>query len=164
MENKYFTPAIEDITIGYECEIKYPSSGWTKFIVKDTWFGRDGEGDFPEIFSCIESRIHDIRVPFLTKEQIEQFNFFLKYKSIDSWFQINDDKRFNTDIQNFFGYKTYNVFLNYGFHDYRLKIKADFSGGGDWDKSEVLYDGECKCINELKRILKQVHVLPFYAE
>ncbi len=155
-DDKYFTPSIEDIRVGYECEIKPTGSevDWMPYIIN---------GD--NAFKHYETRgkgATSIRVPYLTKEQIESCGFILKAKSIDHWFQIAEDKRFDTDLQNFCGYKAYNVFLNYGFHDYRLKIKADFSGGSDYNKAETLFDGECKCINSLRQILKQIHITPFY--
>lgn len=70
-EDKYFTPSIEDIRVGYECEIWWnwnhiPENEWcfVKILVDDP-------KDF-DIYDFI-SRIpkNEIRVPFLTKEQIE---------------------------------------------------------------------------------------------
>lgn len=157
MENKYFIPSIEDIRVGYECQIRLVENAqWVNFIV--------GTSNFEDIDAYEYLELGNVRVPYLTKEQIESCGFTLKHKSIDYWFQINEDKRFDTDLHNFSGYKAYNVFLNYGFHDYRLKIKGDFSGGEDWDKAETLFDGECKCINSLRQILKQTHITPFYGE
>lgn len=160
--SKYFTPDIEDIRVGYEgwyfnsCmdELGVPElnyARWEKTILNKG-----------QVETILKYGVREFKSAYLTKEQIESCGFTLKAKSIDSWFQINEDKRFDTDLQNFCGYKCYNVFLNYGFHDYRLKIKADFSGGADFDKAETLYDGECRCINQLKQILKQIHVTPFY--
>jgi hypothetical protein len=159
----YFTPSIEDIRIGYECECLWQRPEprtWDKIEITETDTEEYLKLSVEDVIRRVKS--NEIRVPYLTKEQIENCGFTLKHKSIDHWFQINEDKRFDTDLQNFCGYKAYNVFLNYGFHDYRLKIKGDFSGGEDFDKAETLYDGECKCINELKQILKQIHITPFY--
>lgn len=75
MENKYFTPDIEDIRVGYECEYMSPSLGWIKLIVADYHF----KTNIPEgyngisIFNISEYLKQEnwIRVPYLTKEQIE---------------------------------------------------------------------------------------------
>lgn len=165
-ENKYFTPDIEDIRVGYECEIN-DARGYKEDFEK-TIIGYKIPGGYSneisDIINMMDDGYGEVRVPFLTKEQIESFGFELKAKSIDSWFQIKEEKRFDTDLQNFCGYKAYNVFLNYGFHDRKLKIKADFSGGSDFSGAETLFEGECKCVNELRQILKQIHITPFYEE
>ena len=69
MKNKYFTPDIEDFCIGYECEIRTPT--------------RWKSGKFPEILelnseldefgkdSLMKAAHAILRVPYLTKEQIE---------------------------------------------------------------------------------------------
>ena len=69
MENKYFTPDVKDFHIGYECEIN-TSNGWKS-------------GKFPEILelnseldefdknSFMKAAHAILRVPYLTKEQIE---------------------------------------------------------------------------------------------
>jgi len=153
---KYFQPEISDIRVGYECEIQdIMPVEWKKEIICK--FHR-----LEDLSKWVDR--NEIRVPYLTKEQIESCGFILKAKSIDHWFEINEDKRFGTGLQNFGGYKCYNVFLNYGFRDHKLKIKGDFTGGEKFDKAETLFEGECKCINELRQILKQIHITPFYGE
>ena len=69
MENKYFTPDMEDFHIGYECEISTPTI-WKS-------------GKFPEILelnseldefgkdSLMKAAHAILRVPYITKEQIE---------------------------------------------------------------------------------------------
>ena len=69
MENKYFTPDMEDLHIGYECEISTPTI-WKS-------------GKFPEILelnseldefskdSLMKAAHAILRVPYITKEQIE---------------------------------------------------------------------------------------------
>lgn len=60
-DSKYFTPDIEDIRVGYECEIDAPAWKSKKFIVDENQFQY---ADF-----CINAGI--LKVPYLTKEQIE---------------------------------------------------------------------------------------------
>ncbi len=159
---KYFQPEISDIRVGYECELLWNQN----MLPEDSWYNikvwEDGTEEFDIIDWIGKIENSKLRVPYLTQEQIESCGFTLKAKSIDSWFEINEDKRFDTDLQNFGGYKCYNVFLNYGFHDHMLKIKGDFTGGSKFDGAETLFEGECKCINELRQILKQIHITPFY--
>ena len=66
MENKYFTPLIEDIRVGYECEINKSffngiSEGWHNFIFKE----------FEQLEVVNRNGLKAFRVPYLTKEQIE---------------------------------------------------------------------------------------------
>lgn len=58
---RYFTPSIEDIRVGYECEIQDYKERWEWTRAKD-----DMWRDFA---SLIDNQ--KIRVPYLTKEQIE---------------------------------------------------------------------------------------------
>jgi hypothetical protein len=72
MENKYFTPDIEDIRVGYECEIWWccgEPREWVKTIAT-----LEDEEEYAKLtVSDIALRIGhgDVRVPYLTKEQIE---------------------------------------------------------------------------------------------
>lgn len=69
MENKYFTPDIEDICIGYECEKKCNIIGAHSIEVEQVWLNYTIHYD--KDFTNIENDIVDYRVPYLTKEQIE---------------------------------------------------------------------------------------------
>jgi hypothetical protein len=73
--DKYFTPSIEDIRVGYECErhvvVDFSTTGegafeWQKYII--------GEDYNPDLRDGKDVRIPSIRLlrtPYLTKEQIE---------------------------------------------------------------------------------------------
>ena len=61
MENKYFIPDIEDIHAGYECELLIFAK-WEPNTVKP-YTALESVG------KCIKDKV--IRVPYLTKEQIE---------------------------------------------------------------------------------------------
>lgn len=61
MENKYYTPSIEDIRVGYECETQVdPYPYWVKTIIEN--------GD---CLNFIIEKDWQIRTSYLTKEQIE---------------------------------------------------------------------------------------------
>lgn len=71
-ETQYFTPSIEDIRVGYKCEIWWnenmlPENKWceVKALTGDT-----EDFDIYDFTSRIEK--NEIRVPYLTKEQIEK--------------------------------------------------------------------------------------------
>lgn len=58
MENKYFTPDIEDIRVGYECEWYSKKEGWQSYTISNL-------DEFEQL------DLDRMRVPYLTKEQIE---------------------------------------------------------------------------------------------
>ena len=150
MQNKeYFTPEIEDVCIGYECDIKYPT-GWQKFIVKNTWFGKDGEGDFPEVFSCIENKIFNIRVPYLTKEQIEEEGFI--YRGKVSHRTIPDEPFNKIELE----FIKDNILIRFDVICNKIMIdKANNTRENvNFYSIKTLYHGECKCINQFRLIIK----------
>lgn len=75
MENKYYTPEISDIKIGYECEIwfshAYAKENWEPYVFKyydekeDVFYNHD------VLIHNIIDNADKIRTPYLTKEQIE---------------------------------------------------------------------------------------------
>lgn len=83
MENKYFTPDIEDIRVGYELE-KYGET----LIVKNL-------ADIDEILGDLDYCPEDVRVPFLTKEQIEAEGWAVK--------NIDFASRYYIDKSNYMG-------------------------------------------------------------
>ncbi len=140
---RYFAPEPEDIHIGYECELRVfyldIPPRWVAHKLQSTIFNPD-----------------NIRVPYLTKEQIEAEGWELKHKSVDLWFEAGIEKA--SSIQDYYRYKCYKLYLNYGTHDHKLKIKGDFGPGDGFDKSDTLFEGECKDINTLRYICKLLHI------
>lgn len=59
---KYFQPEISDIRVGYECETCVMSNEWIPTIIS---FNHSNSA----ILECIQ--LGEVRVPYLTKEQIE---------------------------------------------------------------------------------------------
>lgn len=172
---KYYTPAIEDIHIGYECEFHGITTGGLYF------FNDDGSKDeeksiepsikvyYPmrcgidpwstdlkpeDIYESISN--NQIRTPYLTKEQIEAEGWIFKTKSIDLWFESDIEKA--SSLQEFYRYKCYKLFLNYGLHDRRLIIKGDFTGGCNFEQSDTLFEGFCPSINEFRTICKLLNI------
>lgn len=153
MENKYYTPDIKDIKLGDYYEV-YIDDNWEKLelikesghIIIDFDFWKKG----------IENK--EIRVPYLTKEQIEAEGWEMYAKSVDTWFKFKESPIMHTKIQDYYGYKPYSLYLNYGFHDNKLQIRCDFSGGKDFSGSHTLFEGFCPSINEFRYICKLLNI------
>lgn len=140
-DNKYFTPSIEDIRVGYEYELctthpeEADNSHWSRHLFPDPFVGYRLDG----FKKSIEMGI--IRVPYLTKEQIEAEGYPIIgiYPSGGSLHK--------KDLYEL-------VFLT----DYRLiitKVWKSFEGEPD-EKThrKDIYNGECKCINNFRYINK----------
>lgn len=135
MENKYFTPDIEDLHIGYECEehTPYSTDEWSKVIIED--FG--SESDF-DLQRCRDFIFMDkIRVPYLTKEQIEA----------EGWKFIK--KHPGTECCDFEMGKYY---LDVDF-DFRENIHLRIYDG-EYENEFNYFSGKCKDINTLRKIIK----------
>lgn len=125
MENKYFTPDIEDFCIGYEYETIYLKSVWTKEslrIIDAGWFFESYQNDAVPT---------EFRVPYLTKEQIEAEGWKFDYNLGDFDYYIKTVN--NTEYELEFCYKQ------------RININI-------WKRT--LYHGECKDINTFRKIIK----------
>jgi hypothetical protein len=131
MENKYFTPDIEDFYVGYELEVNY------NFKLNDI-FHKEIIDSFEEL-SDIHSRMSGdcvIRVPYLTKEQIEA----------EGW------EHYVTTI-----FKKGNWLLNYNTDSYKLAIIIDRDlVENHCDFSH--YAGTCKDINTFRKITKLLEI------
>ena len=146
-DNKYFTPDIKDFHIGYECEIN-TSNGWKS-------------GKFPEILelngeldefgkdSFMKAAHAILRVPYLTKEQIEAEGWELIqiYPKGSCVFQ----KETKED-----GYE-----LTYDFTEYRITFaKLYFYYLDDkYTRSELTWRSlKCKDINTFRKICKLLEI------
>ena len=135
MENKYFTPAIEDFHIGYECEllmntnvsILNPTSNAPEF--KPFIFEKNKIELLIELYDSI-------RVPYLTKEQIEAEGWFLHG-------QGNDNGIVHSLFKNSFRVAIWKD---------SLKIEVQESEGN------ILFHGECKDINTFRTICKLLKI------
>lgn len=131
MENKYFTPDIEDICIGYEYEQLVTPLSESLDKGEEEWM----KCKFPDPFTIdrillLYERKEQLRVPYLTKEQIEAEG----WKPEKSYFRKN------------------NLYLF--FENNELEI--DFGEPFTWDASDsdVRYKGECKDINTFRKLIK----------
>ena len=125
--NKYFTPNIEDLHIGYELE-HLSATGYitTKFEI---------DSSLPALQELI--KLNQIRVPYLTKEQIEA----------EKWEYLSEG---------YIGHQSFykDDFEMSCFYDkHLLKIIKK-----EKVKTVVLYQGRCKCINEFRKIIKLLEI------
>jgi hypothetical protein len=136
MENKYFTPDIEDFYVGYEFETKMygEDDTWVKCIYSkptDELFCKDSDDNI---------WVNDsLRVPYLTKEQIEA----------EGW---TDDTASFQKPELFLAYQNSSTWrkLVYRFSDNMLQIvEVDDS---------YKYSGNCKDINTFRKIIKLLNI------
>lgn len=137
--DKYFIPEISDLHVEYECERNmYIVGEYDKDISKRwmRWVIEDGS----DIINIIrESKNDNIRVPYLTQEQIEA----------EGWNNTTLDYQ---KIMLFVGEKVQGYYykLVYNYWNHRLSIT-------EVDDS-CLFSGECKSINELRYICKLLKI------
>ncbi len=145
MENQYFTPNIEDIRIGYECELRgiefHPSNDPYE---TDTLSEEDTElfkntiakkEDF-HMFTWISS--NRIRTPFLTKEQIEK----------EGWGVLSERTIFSESKDLYTGY--YRKYEYELYYNYETKILSIYKGM----RIPLICDVKCKDINTLRYMMK----------
>lgn len=133
MENKYYTPKIEDIRMGYECE--FVRQGFA-----DCWYSVVIDDD--NILNCIGPlnaqgttvfREWDIRTPYLTKEQIE----------VEGWaFTGESNSAYNNLL---FRKSTWFLWLN----EKEIWLQKG---------NQMKYDGPCPSINEFRTICKLLNI------
>lgn len=150
---KYFTPSIEDLHVGYECEVLpiNESLGWEAGKLS-YYSGHEGPGLYnlypfwyttrKSNYGRIKTMIHDfkqIRVPYLTKEQVEK----------EGWIErIGLNDFYKNDYRMLFGrsIEDNNVVKSTHLHVYHTRLKY------------ILYEGSCPSINEFRTIMKLLNI------
>lgn len=141
MENKYYTPNIEDICIGYECEclwVRPNPKTWDKIKITETDTEEYLKLPIEEVIKRV--KLGEIRVPYLTKEQIAS----------EGWIFIHD-----RGLEENYGVKCTkdNYTLQYWFPHCRLKIVHAHLG-------TILETNlmETFSINEFRKICKLLNI------
>ena len=134
MDAEYYTPDVEDIHIGFECEINYPK-GWIPIKVEDLYTDSDGYGNAYEVEHTIKNSPQDIRVSYLKSAQIEKEGWVL-YDPINVV------------------YRKGNFCLIHKSDKHEIEIADTDSSYG----MQVKYDGSCKSINEFRVIIKLLKI------
>jgi len=143
-KEKYFVPEESDLRLGYEYETNFNvENKWKKKIVNDLGCESDGCGELQDLLTLIYYNNSDllnyqlnyanrIRVPYLTKEQIEN----------ESW-------KFTEQINNKLYFKKGAFVLTFE-DDY---INIDNTKGMD-----IGYWGKCKDINTFRYLIKLLEI------
>lgn len=136
IDNKYYIPNIEDLFIGYECELKLLN--WSKYIFNNVNSFKIFDIDIKDILNKTTGLITPpiIRTKYLDKKDIEEceWKFFPKL-SADHLRFVKDD---------------YVLFLE---DEILTILKLGVPYG-----TSTIFNGECKSINELKKIMKWLHI------
>lgn len=139
MENKYYTPTIEDIHVGYECEWQDIGGNceWIKAKIDEYIIFEILSIDLPE---------GQLKTLYLTKEQIEAEGWIIRTDKIHKGFQFAFEKG------DYFG-----VCLQNGKLDIHLKdaLKDDYT---EHTSNTRLYFGNCPSINEFRTICKLLNI------
>jgi hypothetical protein len=142
MTETYFTPDIEDIRIGLECEYTTDSLAFRVHAVECISKQKLGFWDIEEMvgLGINEDLKNHIRIPYLNKEQIEAEG----WKSIGKgagpyWFEKTG---------NFKG-GFWRVVISYDYTAHHLLVVFD-----DMGEPHHVFEGECKDINTLRYISK----------
>jgi hypothetical protein len=154
MENKYYTPVIEEFHVGMTVQIYDQST--TKMISKVEWhdvvitpnendYGRKvGFNRLPKLIAN-----NKVRVKCLNKEDISSFGWVFYQYSKSTWFE-------REAILNIEGHVFHKITLEYDFSDNKIRICAFRNN------DEIYIDifiGVIKNKSEFKRLLKQLGIL-----
>lgn len=143
---EYYTPDIEDIRVGYECEYKAANGEFRKYIIDFSEMPFEGD-TIKEYFT---EELKRIRTPYLTKEQIEAEGWKPRGLLIGE-FDMDLSKaivNFEKFIEN--GY--YNMYFDPEMRQMNISIWTSDNG------SSTLYKGNCPSVNELRYISKLLNI------
>lgn len=169
MEQKYFTPDITDIRVGYEYE-EYDGYGsatkerepdtegevmsyWQKRIIERDDFRSDeiqGSG-VEEIFYLIENNKKRIRVPYLTREQIEAEGWVYSH-TISGGTPSEENDIFEKEGDNV-RYR-----LDNDANNNIISISGWFYSNIRNPLTKTSFQGSCPSINELRLIQKLLNI------
>lgn len=141
MNDKYFTPEIEDIRVGYECEIReYNNTPYYKYTFKKDefmWGDTEGETTISKYYNNI------IQTLYLTREQIEAEGW-----KFNTYFSSGGD-RGGSIYQKIIGENHYTLsgFIAITIHKWNSQYGTS-----------TLYRGECKDINTFRYICKLLNI------
>lgn len=141
MENKYYTPSIEELHIGFEYEqFSHLNGKWeSKFLDYSPFMTILDE----ENCDCSE---HHIRVKYLDKEDIESLGF--NKLGMPTWYEFKE-------LTSIFNSGVYRLRLcNQPDKEDNVRITISDSSIDD----EIIYAGKIKNKSELKVLLKQLGI------
>lgn len=137
---KYFPTPIEDIRIGYECEI-LEGFNWNKYIAPNPRKGIKNDYWLYDKILAYSAERDDaklIRTQYLTKEQIED----------EGWKEISEYnyEKVNSNITMHYGEDHYLWIM----HPAKTILKEEYLANS--------FKGDCKSINEFRTICKLLNI------
>lgn len=136
MENKYYTPTIDEFFCGFECEIKGKNeSNWSKLVL-----GKDAIWHLFTNLEYLDQATEQIRVKHLYREDVEECGW--KFKEIENGL-LSD--------RPIFKYKNYS--LNYCKNEHGIWILII-----DEDVDYQHFSGQVKNKSELKKLMQMLNI------
>lgn len=147
-KEKYYTPDIEDLRIGYKCEVNWARGYSEEFEPLNTSL-KDEEGIYDpkldDIVIAHDDGYAEFRTPFLTKEDIES----------EGWVYSEDSNSFIYDIKNIDSIY-YTLIITGDKNRFGFKtIEIQFNSS--WNTSTIYY-GLCPSVNEFRTIMKLLNI------
>lgn len=153
MEDKYYTPELEDLFVGYECEMKN-SSDPVHFDWETCIFKQDFSNQLNEDY-CFEYLVKDlkdgnIRTKHLDKQDIESLGFI----------EVKEKRHYINAIQkvklkNYYDPRVIlELELEYDIDSKMLSLSyycGEFA-------NQIIFEGEIKSINEFRNIIKYLGI------
>ena len=147
MNEKYYTPEIEEFHVGFEYQIfedwdYYPIKSWHNQV-----YGKDGDNQ--EGIGYVSEPMSDYRVKHLDREDIESFEFIKSGLAKDVF--ISKETH---DIQGI----GENYIIGINFKEGTDYVQVFYTRDEERAVGAILFAGRLKNKSELKRILKQIGV------
>lgn len=155
-KQEYFIPNIEDLRVGYEYERQYTTNIWINEVIEE-WDFRTPQlrepcdSNITEILRDLNS--NKIRVPYLTKEQIEAEGWKISPYSFLIINCSNEEK--NEYTYKFFKDK-YNLIYEEAKNIIKIWYYDEYSS--NCNTAIGLFKGECRDINTFRYICKLLNI------
>lgn len=150
MENKYFVPDIEDVRVGYECEVlseirteegELAGTEWFPYIIKNgSCTMRNGGASITLDNTIMYPPLDKARTLYLTKEQIEAEGWVATCFSESEDYGMCSFKKGAFECRRWSNQNDYIEFLNSRTSD------------------DIIYEGGCKDINTFRYICKLLNI------
>jgi len=142
MENKYYTPSIEEFHVGFECE-------WQCKIRKETWNKQICDQDLVNIAYSTQEHADEeepfseqFRVKYIDREDVESFGFVYDSKS------------------NRYEYSVYYISGQLCYQNLTIVRYGEDAPMGNWVHWEdTIFEGKIKNKSQLSRLLKQLSII-----
>jgi len=129
-DNKYYTPEVEELHVGYECEydnLNKQESEWKPLTI-----GLCSIGD-------IENAAIRVRTPYLTREDIESLGWVLMENTRTPIWKMGTE-------------------YHLSYTDYQKPTMMTIDNNQDYDDLHTYYEGEIKSKNELVTLMRWLQI------